>query len=216
MSSPTNAPKTPTAATLLASVLRGNHCGRTTRQRLHLAGHRTTTIDHKDAVFANRTTLAIATALCPETLDAAGQAQATAVAHHIATILSHKKADEAAEILRRIVVNLKDPLNGALRSDVISGMIAPEALTAMREADLANPQIKARNAAEAHQRNRERNLEYLRAQEFPVSTMYKCPHCGSETTFADTRPTDQYKFWCSDDGAGTLVTCITCGHGWKE
>jgi DNA-directed RNA polymerase subunit M/transcription elongation factor TFIIS len=114
--------------------------------------------------------------------------RARSVAADIAACLP-RDFDSAKDIAIMLKVNLEDPKNSQLRSDVLHRVISPEVLVEMPEMDLVNPDIRNEREKGFQDRNRHKDWSELNKSRSQKSNLYKCKRCDSRDVNWELRQT---------------------------
>lgn len=137
------------------------------------------------------------------------EAEVLAVSRDIATAVSGH-GTSAADIVRRIVSALSDPLNEALRESVRRGDITPVALADMSEHDLANPKDRQEADAIRQERAKGRDVQALQLAMATPSSFFPCPRCKARHANLVELQTAS-----GDEPTTKFLCCLKCNYNWK-
>ncbi|CAI5440645.1 unnamed protein product [Caenorhabditis angaria] len=109
--------------------------------------------------------------------------------------------------VRSRVFNLRDKKNGALRENVLTGVVKAEKFAMMTSEEMASPEIRDMR----DKFTKESILEHqMSVQTGTPSDMFKCGKCGKKNcTYT------QLQTRSSDEPMTTFVFCLECGNRWK-
>lgn len=121
----------------------------------------------------------------------------------------HQVDDAYKARLRSLAFNLRNVKNWALRRSVRAGKIAPRAFVAMRVPELADPEMAAARRGDAEWA---KTVAMARALNLSAPTRaYTCRRCGKNECRAA-----QLQIRGADEGMTTFVSCVSCGHRWRD
>jgi transcription elongation factor S-II len=109
--------------------------------------------------------------------------------------------------IRSLYQNLRSKTNGALRTRVLAGDIAPARLVKMTHEELKSEERKAEDA-KMMKENMDKAM--VAQEEQSISTHLRCGKCNQKKvtyTQAQTRS--------ADEPMTTFCTCLNCGNRWK-
>jgi len=109
---------------------------------------------------------------------------------------------------RALSYNLRDPKNASLRREVLEGELEAVRLVTMRAEDLANAETRGLFEEMRKQRLR---AEMQAAPEQVTTDEFKCGKCGKRKCTYYQKQTRS-----SDEPMTTFITCVNCGHKWRE
>ncbi|KHN73247.1 Putative transcription elongation factor S-II [Toxocara canis] len=115
--------------------------------------------------------------------------------------------DKYKSAVRSRVFNLRDKKNGALRENVLTGVVTPEKFALMTSEEMASDEMKSQREKFTKQAIEEHQMS---VQEGTPSDMFKCGKCGKKNctyTQVQTRS--------ADEPMTTFVFCRECGNRWK-
>lgn len=131
-----------------------------------------------------------------------------------AVVQALKGSDGGAEVALSVVRAIADPLNGDLRRRLFDGSLSPDALVALDEESLLNPQQRQQQTAARLARLNQQSVEYIERLSSTLTGLYTCPACGCRECYANFRSTDFVK-WMGDDPTPTLLRCTACSMSFR-
>jgi len=128
-----------------------------------------------------------------------------------ALFLKHRSVLSVAydEQLFTLVFNLKKLNNPGLRNALLRGEITPSEFVDMRSQDLANPELINARDADADWAKKIAMVKSLNPSK--PTDAYTCHKCHKKEC-----TTVQFQIRSADEGMTTFVSCMNCGHMWRD
>lgn len=109
-----------------------------------------------------------------------------------------------------LIMASQDESNPDFRSSLINGDIEIDAIPEMPVADMASSQLRSLRLKEAEEANAARRSDWKK-DNLQTTDMFTCSRCkASKTTFY------QMQTRSADEPMTVFITCVECGHKWRQ